>query len=44
KPFDKAGSYGIQDEGFDFAIKLQGNLDCVIGFPVTLFKNLLTKM
>ncbi len=41
KPFDKAGSYGIQDKGFDFALKIDGNLDNVIGFPVTLFKSLL---
>ena len=41
KPFDKAGSYGIQDAGFDFAIKVDGNLDNVIGFPVKLFRNLM---
>ena len=37
-PLDKAGSYGIQDNGFDFAIKIQGELDNVIGFPLKLFK------
>ena len=42
KPFDKAGSYGIQDEGFNFAIKLEGNLDNVIGFPIALFEKKLT--
>ena len=41
KPLDKAGSYGIQDEDFDFAIKLDGELDNVIGFPLKLFKELL---
>lgn len=40
-PLDKAGSYGIQDENFDFATAINGNLDNVIGFPVTLFKELL---
>ena len=39
-PLDKAGSYGIQDENFDFAIKLDGNLDNVIGFSTNLFNNL----
>lgn len=41
KPLDKAGSYGIQDEGFDFAIKLDGELDNVIGFPLKLFKKMI---
>lgn len=36
-PLDKAGSYGIQDEGFDFAIQLDGELDNVIGFPMKIF-------
>ena len=40
-PLDKAGSYGIQDEGFNFAIKLDGNIDNVIGFPMDLFNKLL---
>ena len=39
-PLDKAGSYGIQDKDFNFAIKLKGNLDNVIGFPVETFKSL----
>lgn len=38
KPFDKAGSYGIQDDGFDFVQNIQGELDNVIGFPLRLFK------
>ena len=38
-PLDKAGSYGIQDEGFDFAIKVEGEIDNVIGFPMKLFNN-----
>ena len=40
-PLDKAGSYGIQDEGFDFAIKVDGNIDNVIGFPMKAFKNII---
>jgi len=41
KPFDKAGSYGIQDDGFDFVVNLKGELDNVIGFPLKLFKKML---
>lgn len=44
KPFDKAGSYGIQDEGFDFAVKIEGEMDNVIGFPYKLFKKMLDKI
>lgn len=44
KPFDKAGSYGIQDENFDFVIKINGELDNVIGFPMKLFKAELNKL
>ena len=43
-PLDKAGSYGIQDEGFDFVTLINGNLDNVIGFPVVLFKKLLSNI
>lgn len=42
KPLDKAGAYGIQDPNFNFATKIDGNLDNVIGFPMTLFNKLLT--
>jgi len=41
KPFDKAGSYGIQDDGFDFATSIEGELNNVIGFPLELFKKML---
>ena len=44
KPYDKAGSYGIQDENFDFVKSIDGNLDNVIGFPLTTFKSLLKEM
>ncbi len=40
-PLDKAGSYGIQDKSFDFAIKIEGELDNVIGFPIKLFAKML---
>ena len=40
-PLDKAGSYGIQDEGFDFAVKAEGNLDNVIGFPMKAFNSII---
>ena len=40
KPFDKAGSYGIQDEGFDFALSINGEMDNVIGFPLKLFEKM----
>ncbi len=39
-PLDKAGSYGIQDKGFDFDLKIKGEIDNVIGFPIKLFKKL----
>lgn len=37
-PLDKAGSYGIQDEGFDFAVNVEGEFDNVVGFPLELFE------
>ena len=39
-PLDKAGSYGIQDKNFNFAILVEGELDNVIGFPLKLFKKM----
>lgn len=42
-PLDKAGSYGIQDEGFDFCIKLEGDIDNVIGLPIKLVNKFLDK-
>ena len=41
KPLDKAGSYGIQDPGFDFAIKVDGEIDNVIGFPMKAFNKII---
>ena len=39
-PLDKAGSYGIQDDGFDFAVKVEGNFDNVMGFPIKAFNSI----
>ena len=39
-PLDKAGSYGIQDDGFDFAVKVEGNFDNVMGFPMEAFNSI----
>lgn len=44
KPLDKAGSYGIQDDGFDFATSLEGSKENVIGFPIVLFEKLLDEL
>lgn len=43
-PLDKAGSYGIQDEGFNFVRDIRGELDNVIGFPMKSFKVLLNRV
>src|SRR5690606_36412311 len=34
QPMDKAGAYGIQDAGGSFIVKLEGELDNVMGLPV----------
>ena len=43
-PLDKAGSYGIQDENFDFVVSFNGELDNVIGFPMKLFRKMLGEL
>ena len=34
QPMDKAGAYGIQEQGGTFIVKLEGELDNVMGLPV----------
>ena len=41
KPYDKAGSYGIQDEKFDFVESVEGSMDNVVGFPIEVFKEMI---
>ena len=41
KPYDKAGSYGIQDEKFDFVEYIDGSMDNVVGFPIEVFKKMI---
>ena len=36
-PYDKAGSYGIQDLSAIFVKKIQGCYDNVVGFPLSRF-------
>ena len=44
KPYDKAGSYGIQDEKFDFVESIEGSMDNVVGFPIEKFKEMLGEL
>lgn len=44
KPYDKAGSYGIQDEKFDFVESIEGSMDNVVGFPIEVFKEMLKEL
>ena len=44
KPYDKAGSYGIQDEKFDFVESIEGSMDNVVGFPIETFKEMLNEL
>ena len=37
KPYDKAGSYGIQDWSMIFVKKINGCFNNVVGFPVSSF-------
>lgn len=43
KPFDKAGSYGIQDN-FPLVSSVNGDYENVLGFPVNLIKKILTEI
>jgi len=40
-PFDKAGAYGIQDEGFDFAESIDGDWYTIMGLPCNLLARML---
>ena len=43
-PYDKAGSYGIQDYSAIFVDKINGSYDNVVGFPLSKFNNELKKI
>lgn len=38
KPFDKAGAYGVQDYTCNFVDEVKGEIETVIGLPVTRLK------
>lgn len=42
EPMDKAGSYAIQGEGKKFVSDISGPWDNVVGFPMDLFRQLLS--
>lgn len=44
KPFDKAGAYGIQDKQMNFIESIDGDYFNVVGLPLALLTNLLTKI
>ena len=44
EPMDKAGAYGIQGYGSQFIKRVSGCYFNVMGFPVTLFYNMLKRM
>jgi len=44
EPMDKAGAYGIQDQGNFLVDHIKGNLDNVIGLPMDKFRETLKKM
>ena len=43
-PYDKAGSYGIQDYSTIFVEKINGSYDNIVGFPLSRFNNELKKI
>jgi len=44
KPFDKAGSYGIQDASSLFVKRIEGSYDNIMGFPLSHFNQLIKKI
>ena len=44
QPYDKAGSYGIQDYGATFIKEIRGSYENVVGFPVSQFYQLIKKI
>lgn len=44
KPFDKAGSYGIQELPENFIKKIEGEFDNIIGLPTKTLIKMITKM
>jgi septum formation protein len=40
---DKAGGYGIQGIGGTFVDKVDGEMDTVVGLPLSVFKKILTR-
>lgn len=44
KPYDKAGSYGIQELPEDFVKKIDGEIDNVIGFPTKILIKMLKEI
>lgn len=44
KPFDKAGSYGIQELPKNFIKKIEGEFDNIIGLPTKTLIKMITKM
>ena len=43
KPFDKAGSYAIQDYAGLFIKNINGSYDNIVGFPVSKFYQIIKK-
>ncbi len=43
KPYDKAGSYGIQELPYGFIRKIKGDVDNVIGLPTRLLRELIAE-
>ncbi len=44
KPYDKAGSYGIQELPDGFVKEIQGDYDNIVGFPVKLAKEIINEI